>query len=251
MNESGGQKRSFPRLRSPRGDYDDAAQVPVNPCDRAALTDQKPTSLDTARGLSASLRRRRCWRSPVSSGSMNCYTATSSRGTTRSVHLKRAQERSEPRSEKCDLHRAIAHIPRRDGSTRAAPACCRDDGIAILDALLRVAASRNASVEKPTRMSRLRAPVNIRRRDAARGHIRISCKRMLLVESVVSALGETDDILARSGVIRLLWTAPPSLDGNGRATRLYVACAMPRASTPAVWSVARGLARSESAYKTI
>ena len=70
-------------------------------------------------------------------------------------------------------------------------------------------------------------------------------------EAVYSKLGKTDRILAAAtGHHRLLWIHP-FLDGNGRVARL-MSHAMLRETldTGGVWSITRGLARSESAYKS-
>jgi len=63
-------------------------------------------------------------------------------------------------------------------------------------------------------------------------------------------LGRTDAILAAAAAHhRLLWIHP-FLDGNGRVARLMShAWLLETLDTGGIWSVARGLARSESAYK--
>ena len=63
-------------------------------------------------------------------------------------------------------------------------------------------------------------------------------------------VGKTDAIFATAAAHhRLLWIHP-FLDGNGRVTRLMSHAVLLEAlDTGAVWSVARGLARSNSAYK--
>ena len=69
-------------------------------------------------------------------------------------------------------------------------------------------------------------------------------------ESGYGKLGRTDAILAAAAAHhRLLWIHP-FLDGNGRVARL-MSYAMLRESldTGGIWSIARGLARSESEYK--
>jgi Fic family protein len=69
-------------------------------------------------------------------------------------------------------------------------------------------------------------------------------------EKVYGAVGKTDAILAAAAAHhRLLWIHP-FLDGNGRVTRLMShATLLETLDTGALWSVARGLARSEAAYK--
>ncbi|NBC34481.1 MAG: Fic family protein [Alphaproteobacteria bacterium] len=70
-------------------------------------------------------------------------------------------------------------------------------------------------------------------------------------EAVYSRLGKTDAILAAAAAHhRLLWIHP-FLDGNGRVARLMSDAMLREAlDTGGIWSVARGLARNESAYKT-
>jgi Fic family protein len=69
-------------------------------------------------------------------------------------------------------------------------------------------------------------------------------------ETAYRGIGRTDAILAAAAAHhRVLWIHP-FLDGNGRVTRLMShAMLLDTLDTGAVWSVARGLARSEAAYK--
>ena len=69
-------------------------------------------------------------------------------------------------------------------------------------------------------------------------------------EAVYGNLGRTDAILgAAASHHRLLWIHP-FLDGNGRVARLMShAMLLESLETGGVWSVARGLARNEGAYK--
>jgi Fic family protein len=111
-------------------------------------------------------------------------------------------------------------------------------------------------VEEPDTHERLPVvPGELRRRDVRVGrHIPISpgaVPRFLShFEKVYGGVGKTDAILAAAAAHhRLLWIHP-FLDGNGRVTRLMShAMLLESLDTGAVWSVARGLARSESAYK--
>ena len=70
-------------------------------------------------------------------------------------------------------------------------------------------------------------------------------------EHVYSNLGKTDAILAAATAHhRLLWIHP-FLDGNGRVARLMShAMLLETLDTGGVWSIARGLARNESTYKS-
>jgi len=98
-------------------------------------------------------------------------------------------------------------------------------------------------------------PGALRRRDVKVGlHIPVSpgaVPRFLKrFESVYAKLGKTDSILAAAGAHhRLLWIHP-FLDGNGRVARLMsYAMLLETMDTGGIWSIARGLARGESAYK--
>jgi Fic family protein len=69
-------------------------------------------------------------------------------------------------------------------------------------------------------------------------------------ENVYAHLGKTETILAAAAAHhRLLWIHP-FLDGNGRVARLMShAMLLETLDTGGIWSIARGLARNESAYK--
>lgn len=70
-------------------------------------------------------------------------------------------------------------------------------------------------------------------------------------ETVYSRLGKTDRILASASAHhRLLWIHP-FLDGNGRVARLMShAMLLETLDTGGLWSIARGLARNETDYKS-
>jgi Fic family protein len=111
-------------------------------------------------------------------------------------------------------------------------------------------------VEDPDTRERLRVvPGEPRHRDVRVGrHVPVSpgaVPRFLAhFEKVYGAVGKADAILAAATAHhRLLWIHP-FLDGNGRVARLMShAMLLETLDTGAVWSVARGLARSEAAYK--
>jgi Fic family protein len=111
-------------------------------------------------------------------------------------------------------------------------------------------------VEEPDTHERLRVvPGELRHRDVSVGrHIPVSpgaVPRFLArFEETYLRVGKTDAILAAAAAHhRLLWIHP-FLDGNGRVTRLMShAMLLEALDTGAVWSVARGLARSETTYK--
>ncbi len=71
-------------------------------------------------------------------------------------------------------------------------------------------------------------------------------------ENGYSNLGKTDMILAAATAHhRLLWIHP-FLDGNGRVARLMShAMLLETLDTGGVWSIARGLARNDSSYKSL
>jgi Fic family protein len=111
-------------------------------------------------------------------------------------------------------------------------------------------------VEDPETKERRRVrPGELRRRDVKVGsHVAVSpgaVPRFLeRFEEVYGRLGKTESILAAAPVHhRLVWIHP-FLDGNGRVARLIShAMLLDTLDTGAVWSVARGLARSVDAYK--
>lgn len=69
-------------------------------------------------------------------------------------------------------------------------------------------------------------------------------------EASYDNLGKTDSVLAAATAHhRLLWIHP-FLDGNGRVARLMSYAVLRQAlDTGGIWSIARGLARNEAAYK--
>lgn len=112
------------------------------------------------------------------------------------------------------------------------------------------------SVEDPvTKETAQVIPGELRTRDVKVGqHIAISpgaVPRFLRrFEEVYGSLGTAETVIAAAAAHhRLVWIHP-FLDGNGRVARL-LSHAMLRATlkTGAVWSIARGLARSVEAYK--
>src|ERR1035438_5766133 len=101
------------------------------------------------------------------------------------------------------------------------------------------------------------APGELRKRDVQVGdHVAISpgaLPRFLeRFERVYGNVGKTESIVSTAAVHhRLLWIHP-FMDGNGRVARLMShAMMLDMLDTGAVWSVARGLARRVSDYKTL
>lgn len=98
-------------------------------------------------------------------------------------------------------------------------------------------------------------PSELRLRDVQVGrHVAISPgavpRFMARFEEAYAKLGRTDSIIAAATAHhRLLWVHP-FIDGNGRVARLMShAVLLERLDTGALWSVARGLARSVAEYK--
>ena len=112
-------------------------------------------------------------------------------------------------------------------------------------------------VENPESGERVRVePGVLRRRYVKIGHhVPVSSgavPRFLdRFESVYNKLGKAATILSAAAAHhRLLWIHP-FLDGNGRVARLMSHAMLRDAlDTGGIWSIARGLARRESAYKT-
>ena len=99
-------------------------------------------------------------------------------------------------------------------------------------------------------------PGTLRKRDVKIGrHVPISAgtvpRFLERFEAVYSNLGKAATIFSAAAAHhRLLWIHP-FLDGNGRVARLMSHAMLRNAlDTGGIWSIARGLARQESAYKT-
>jgi Fic family protein len=111
-------------------------------------------------------------------------------------------------------------------------------------------------VEDPKTNEKIKLlPGALRDRDVAVGrHVPVSpaaISRFLnRYEEVYSHLGKTETILAAAAAHHRLAWIHPFLDGNGRVTRLISHATLLEAlDTGAVWSIARGLARTVDAYK--
>jgi Fic family protein len=113
-------------------------------------------------------------------------------------------------------------------------------------------------VEDPATKEKLRVvPGEWRKRDVQVGtHVAISPgavhRFMERFEQVYGKVGKTESIIATAAAHhRLLWIHPFT-DGNGRVTRLMShAMLLELLDTGAVWSVARGLARRVTDYKSL
>jgi Fic family protein len=111
-------------------------------------------------------------------------------------------------------------------------------------------------VEDPATKEKMEViPDALRDRDVAVGrHVPVSppaIPRFLnRFEEVYSHLGKTETILAAAAAHHRLAWIHPFLDGNGRVARLISHATLLEAlDTGAVWSIARGLARTVDAYK--
>ena len=113
-------------------------------------------------------------------------------------------------------------------------------------------------VENPESGERIKViPGAFRERDVSVGHhIAISPgalpRFMDRFESAYDALGTVDAVIASACAHhRLLWLHP-FLDGNGRVARLMsYSLLRDTLDTGGIWSIARGLARNESTYKSL
>jgi len=111
-------------------------------------------------------------------------------------------------------------------------------------------------IEDPATKEKIKVvPGELRDRDVAVGnHVSVSppaVPRFLnRFEEVYGKLGKTETILAAAAAHHRLAWIHPFLDGNGRVARLISHATLLEAlDTGAVWSIARGLARSVDAYK--
>lgn len=112
-------------------------------------------------------------------------------------------------------------------------------------------------VENPDTGERVRVvPGRMRDRDVRVGrHVPVSPgavpRFMKRFENVYGGLGKTNAILASAAAHhRLLWIHP-FLDGNGRVARLMSDAMLSETlNATRIWSISRGLARNENAYKS-
>ena len=193
---------------------------------------------------------------------MNCYYSNLIEGhDTHPVDIERALKNdysTEPEKRNLQLE-AKAHITVQkwiDEGGLEDKATCTDGIREIHRRFSELLPEEFLWVEEPDTGERSKMiPGELRNRDVKVGrHIPVSpgaLPRFLeRVEQVYGRLGRTDTILATAtGHHRLLWIHP-FLDGNGRVARLMShAILLQTLDTGGVWSIARGLARSESAYK--
>jgi len=195
--------------------------------------------------------------------SMNCYYSNLIEGhDTHPVDIERALKNdysTDTRKRNLQLE-AKAHITVQqwiDTGGLAGRAPTKDGIVEVHRRFCELLPEDLLYVEEPDTGERLPVvPGELRRRDVRVGrHIPVSpgaLPRFLdRFETAYRRLGRTDAILAAACAHhRLLWIHP-FLDGNGRVARLMShAMLLEALDTGGVWSVARGLARSESTYKS-
>lgn len=193
---------------------------------------------------------------------MNCYYSNLIEGhDTHPVDIERALKNdysADPRKRNLQLE-AKAHIAVQEwideGGLRGRATTV--DGVAEIHRRFGGLAPEDLLwAEAPESGERVRViPGALRERDVKVGsHIPVSpgaLPRFLKrFEAGYAKLGNTDSILATAGAHhRLLWIHP-FLDGNGRVARLMsYAMLLETLDTGGIWSIARGLARNEKAYK--
>lgn len=194
--------------------------------------------------------------------SMNCYYSNLIEGhDTHPVDIERALNNdysADPK--KRDLQKeAIAHIAVQewiDEGGLNGRATTQEGIIEVHRRFCELLPDELLWVENPETKERIQViPGKLRDRDVAVGrHMPVSpgaLPRFLTrFEEAYAKLGKTDAIIASACAHhRLLWIHP-FLDGNGRVARL-MSYAMQRETldTGGIWSIARGLARNEAAYK--
>jgi Fic family protein len=194
--------------------------------------------------------------------SMNCYYSNLIEGhDTHPVDIERALNNdysADPK--KRDLQKeAIAHIAVQewiDEGGLNGRATTQEGIVEVHRRFCELLPEELLWVENPETKERIQViPGKLRDRDVAVGrHVPVSpgaLPRFLTrFEEAYAKLGKTDAIIASACAHhRLLWIHP-FLDGNGRVARL-MSYAMQRETldTGGIWSIARGLARNEAAYK--
>jgi len=194
--------------------------------------------------------------------SMNCYYSNLIEGhDTHPIDIERALKDDYSKdARKRDLQlEAKAHISVQqwiDGGGLQGRALTADSVCEIHRRFCELLPDGLLWVEDPTTKKRVKViPGELRDGDVKVGnHVAISppaVPRFLQrFEEVYSGLGKTETILAAAAAHhRLVWIHP-FLDGNGRVARLISHATLLEAlDTGAVWSIARGLARSVDAYK--
>lgn len=193
---------------------------------------------------------------------MNCYYSNLIEGhNTHPIDIERALKGDYSKdTKKRDLQlEAKAHITVQqwiDGGGLKGRAIATDSILEIHHRFCELLPDDLRWIEDPTTKEKIRViPGELRDRDVAVGiHVPVSpaaVPRFLKrFEEVYSKLGKSETILAAAVAHHRLAWIHPFLDGNGRVVRLMSHATLLEAlDTGAVWSIARGLARSVDAYK--
>lgn len=193
---------------------------------------------------------------------MNCYYSNLIEGhDTHPVDIERALRNDySTDSSKRDLQReAVAHIAVQewiDTGGLAGPATSVESIREIHRRFCQRLPDELLWVEHPATGERVRVvPGELRRHDVQIGrHVAISPgavpRFMARFSEVYGRLGKADGILASAAAHHRLAWIHPFVDGNGRVARLMShATLLETLDSGAIWSVARGLARSVSDYK--
>ena len=193
---------------------------------------------------------------------MNCYYSNLIEGhNTHPVDIERAMRNDysdEPEKRNLQLE-ARAHVTVQewiDAGGLAGKAATRESICEIHRRFGELLPEELLWAENPDAGERVRMkPGALRKRDVKVGnHVAISAgsvpRFLKHFEEVYSNLGKAATIFSAAAAHhRLLWIHP-FLDGNGRVARLMSHAMLRDAlDTGGIWSIARGLARQESAYK--
>lgn len=193
---------------------------------------------------------------------MNCYYSNLIEGhNTHPVDIERAMRSdysSEPRKRNLQLE-ARAHVSVQqwiDAGALKGRAMSRDGICEIHRRFGELLPDELLWIEDPDTHERIRVePGVLRTRDVKVGrHVAVSSgavpRFLVRFEEAYSELGRAELILAAAAAHhRLLWIHP-FLDGNGRVARLMShAMYLGALDSGGIWSIARGLARQERAYK--
>lgn len=194
---------------------------------------------------------------------MNCYYSNLIEGhDTHPIDIERALNGDYSRdTQKRDLQlEAKAHITLQqwiDGGGLTGRAVSADGVREVHRRFCEALPENLLWVEDPATRGRIKVvPGALRTRDVAVGdHVAVSApsvpRFLHRFEEVYSRLGKTETILAAAAAHHRLTWIHPFLDGNGRVARLMShATMLETLDTGAIWSVARGLARSVAAYKS-
>jgi Fic family protein len=229
---------------------------------RAALTDLALDLAQKSAGFRRSLPESLLTSLADLVRSMNCYYSNLIEGhNTHPIDIERALKGDYSKdSKKRDLQlEAKAHITVQqwiDGGGLKGRAVTADSIQEIHRRFCELLPDDLLWIDDPVTKEKIKViPGALRDRDVVVGiHVPVSpaaVPRFLKrFEEVYGKLGKSETILAAAAAHHRLAWIHPFLDGNGRAVRLMSHATLLEAlDTGAVWSIARGLARSLDAYK--